>query len=119
MVVVAVDTDTDGGQIKIEVDDIEDATDDLSKVYGDDPTRGPVSRLVTRAARPLFREGLDLVQECAKQVVAKVDEMDAERPDSFEMELAIKLDNKVGAKLVEVSGGAQLLVRLSWQRRRA
>jgi hypothetical protein len=114
MAVVAVETGTTGAEINIEVDEVGDS--ELSDVFGNDPTRGPVARLVARAARPLFREGLELIGECAREVVAKIEQMGDERPDSFEMELAVKLDDKIGAKLVEVTGGAQLLVRLRWER---
>ncbi|PRX48947.1 hypothetical protein B0I32_13940 [Nonomuraea fuscirosea] len=39
------------------------------------------------------------------------------KPDEFEMQLAVKLDGKVGAKIVELNSGAQLQVTLRWKRR--
>ncbi|WP_344590553.1 CU044_2847 family protein [Actinomadura vinacea] len=115
MAVVAVD----GGRILIEVDSVPGA-DDLAAIYdGAEGVRRGLAEKVVDIGRPLFAEGLALVRECAEQVVAQMAEMpDGIRPDEYEVQLAVKLDAKVGAKIVDVNGGAQLQVVLRWTERR-
>ncbi len=115
MPVVAVASGDGAGKILIEVDSLPPA-DDLEAIYEDaEDVRGKVAEKVVEAGRPLFQEGLGLVRECAEQVVGMLDGMEESvRPDEFEMQLAVKLDTKVGAKIVELTGGAQLMVTLRW-----
>jgi len=114
MPVVAITGDGEG-RILIEVDSVPDP-DELAAIYDEaEGTRGRLANKVIETSRPLFREGLGLVRECAEQVVEMLKEMpDEVRPDQFEMQLAVKLDAKVGAKIVEMNGGAQLQVILRW-----
>lgn len=115
MAVVAVPTRDGQGKILIEIDSAED---DLSAIYEDaEDVRGLATKVV-ETGRPLFREGLALVKECAEEAVTVVRHLPEEvKPDEFEMQLAVKLDGKVGAKIVELNSGAQLQVTLRWKRR--
>jgi NAD(P)-dependent dehydrogenase (short-subunit alcohol dehydrogenase family) len=113
MATVAVET-LPSGTIQIEVDAEPD--DDLEAIYGDLETREALAEKVVRLGRPLFSEALDLVHTCAAAVHERVAAMGDITPDEVEMQLAVKLDAKVGAKLVELTGGAQLQVTLRWRK---
>ncbi len=115
MTVVSVDGRDGGGRILIEVDSVPESGD-LDEIYENaESVRSRLGEKVVEIGRPLFSEGLALVRECAEQVVAQLEGMsDDSRPDEFEMQLAVKLDAKVGAKIVDVGGGAQLQVTLRW-----
>jgi Trypsin-co-occurring domain 1 len=104
-----------GGTIYVEVDG-DPADEDLTEVYGNLETREGLSERITKASRPMFAAALDLIDSCAKAVVERITEMSSERPDELEMQLAVKLDTKVGAKIVELAGGAQMQVVLRWRK---
>jgi hypothetical protein len=104
--------EADGQPIKIEIEPVAGA--DLAEIYGDDETRGSDRRVLT-AGRALFDEALDLVDACAAAVAERIDAMAFRRPDEYELQLAIKVDGKAGARIVEVSAGAQLQVTLRWK----
>jgi hypothetical protein len=87
---------------------------DLEEIYGSDQTRGPDGRIV-RAGRSLFGEALDLVEACSEAVQERIEAMTPRRPDEVELQLAIKVDGKAGARLVEVTAGAQIQVTLRWK----
>jgi NAD(P)-dependent dehydrogenase (short-subunit alcohol dehydrogenase family) len=112
MVVVLVEGDAQSGPIQIEVAEVPRA--DVSEVYGDEATRG-VREKVTKLARPLFAEAIDLARSCAVQAKQKLDEMPAEtRPDEFELQFAVNLDATLGASIVGSTAGAQVQVCLRW-----
>ncbi|WP_433190193.1 CU044_2847 family protein [Actinoallomurus sp. CA-150999] len=117
MTVVSVDNGRGRAQILIEVDDTqaEVARAELADIY-DQPTRDGLADRITKVSRPLFSEAMDLVESCADAVAERIAAMpDERRPDEVEMQLAVKMDTKVGAKIVELSGGAQLQVTLRWK----
>ncbi|MFB4300100.1 CU044_2847 family protein [Actinomadura sp. NTSP31] len=115
MAVVSVDNGAGGARILIEVDESADevAGADLAEIYGD-ATRGGLAEKVIKLSRPLFAEALDLVESCAEAMHARLEAMTDARPDELEMQLAVKLDAKAGAKIVELAGGAQLQVVMRW-----
>lgn len=114
MAVVDVDNGPGRARLLIEVDgDLDEESADLAEIY-DGAVRGDeVARKVARLSRPLFAEALNLVESCAAAVAERLDTMRGS-PDEVEMELAVEMDTKVGAKIVEFSGGAQLHVTLRW-----
>lgn len=65
--------------------------------------------------RALFDDALDLVDACAEAMTARVEAMAGHRPDEIELQLAVKVDGKVGARIVELTAGAQLQVTLRWK----
>ncbi|MDL4813612.1 CU044_2847 family protein [Actinomadura opuntiae] len=118
MAVVSVDNGAGGARILIEVDEsdgeaAEAAEADLADIYGE-ATRGGLAEKVIRLSRPLFSEALDLVESCAEAMHARLEAMTDAKPDELEMQLAVKLDTKAGAKIVELAGGAQLQVVMRW-----
>jgi hypothetical protein len=116
VIVIAVESQPGKGDIKIEVDDSADSTD-LTEIYGDLATRESMVEKVVRASRPLFTEAPELIQSCSEAVTARLATMDDLSPDEVEMQLAVKLDASAGARLVSMSGGAQLQVTLRWRSR--
>jgi hypothetical protein len=115
MAVVSVDNGAGGARILIEVDesDGEAAEADLAQIYGE-ATRGGIAEKVIQLGRPLFTEALDLVESCAEAVHARLERMTDAKPDELERQVAVKLDTKAGAKIVELASGAQLQVVMRW-----
>lgn len=105
------------GPIPVEVDtDLDpDAPDGLDLVYGDEETRDGAARRVSRAARDVYSDGLDLARRCAAQAVRRFGDLDAGlRPDEIELQLAIKIDAGT-AFLVKSGAEAQLQITFRWQ----
>ncbi|MBT2207893.1 CU044_2847 family protein [Actinomadura sp. NEAU-AAG7] len=111
---VVVDESSDGrGVIQIEVEDAPAA--DHTDLYDGMETRGAGER-VLRVSRPLFQEAVTLVRNCADEVATQFEAMpEAARPHEVELQMAVKVDGKVGAKIVELTSGCQLQVTLRWQ----
>ncbi|WP_242909520.1 CU044_2847 family protein [Actinomadura terrae] len=111
---VVVDESSDGrGVIQIEVEDAPAA--DHADLYDGRETRGAGDRVV-RVSRPLFQEAVALVRNCADEVAAQLETMPAaSRPHEVELQMGVKVDGKVGAKIVELTSGCQLQVTLRWQ----
>ena len=79
-------------------------------------TRRGVTEDVLRQAQNVFGNGVDLVRHCATQMVTGVQNLDDSlKPDSLEVQLAIKLTSEMGAVLAKVSGEAQMQVKLTWK----
>jgi hypothetical protein len=117
MVVVAIEGQPGRGTIQIEIDPA--VEDDHAALYDGLETRGAAEK-VLKLSRPLFSEAIEMVASCAEEVVVQLDAMsDAVRPDEFEVQLAVKMDGKVGARIVELASGAQLQVTLRWKRQSA
>lgn len=113
--VIEVEQRTGAAPIRIEVAEIPDGkSDDASEIY-EGRTRA-VREQVVRMARPLFSEALDLIGSCAEEVHETFSALpEGRRPQELEMQFAVKLDTKVGAKIVEATAGAQFQVVLRWQ----
>ncbi|WP_051800186.1 CU044_2847 family protein [Catenuloplanes japonicus] len=86
----------------------------LEEIYGDEPTRDLDGKIL-KTGRALFTEALDLVETCAATVAERIDSMGARKPDEVELQLAIKVDGKAGARIVELTAGAQIQVCLRWK----
>ncbi|MFF5244306.1 CU044_2847 family protein [Streptosporangium sp. NPDC000095] len=113
MVVVAAPNASGHGVINIELDEFE--TNDHASIYDDD-TRGALEKPL-EISRHLFSEALQMVANCAHEARNQIEAMEEKaRPDEFEMQLAVKVDGKVGAKIVELSSGAQIMVTLRWRK---
>jgi hypothetical protein len=107
-----VDSARDAAPIRFEFDVTPDGR--LQDIYGDSDTRAGVRRIVTSGG-VLFDEALDMVDACAAAVTRHLRDMPARRPDEVEVQLAIKVDGKLGARIVELTAGAQLQVVLRWK----
>lgn len=115
MVVMLVGGDAEFGPIQIDVAEV--PRTDVSRVYGDEATRG-VGERVMKLGRPLFAEAIDLARSCAVQVKQKLDEMPpGRRPDEFEVQFAVNLDATLGASIAGATAGAQLQVCMRWNDR--
>jgi len=78
-------------------------------------TRGVVSDTL-RNAQGVFSSGVELVRNCAAQVVTGVQSLDDKlKPETIEVQLAIKLGSAAGAVLVNLSSEAQMQVKLTWK----
>lgn len=98
-------------EVLIEVD--EPAAGGLGDVYGE--TRD--AKKVVENAVGVFRGGLDLAGSLARQAVEGIGRIaDEQRPDEFQVQVAIKLDTELGAFLVKSSAEAQLQVTMTWRR---
>ncbi|WP_326643783.1 hypothetical protein OG884_08295 [Streptosporangium sp. NBC_01755] len=110
---MAVESASGRGTINIEIDEFE--ANDHASIYDGD-TRGALEKPLV-IGRHLFSEAIQMVTDCAYEVGDQIGAMAKEaRPDEFEMQLAVKVDGKVGAKIVELASGAQLLVTLRWRK---
>lgn len=112
MSIVVVEAGAGGKPIRIEVESAGDAG--LEEIYGDEPTRAPGGRILS-TGQALFADALDLVEACAATVAERIESMSTRPPDEVEMQLAIKVDGKVGARIVEFAAGAQMQVSLRWK----
>jgi len=76
-----------------------------------------ISKRETDRHEDVFGKGLDLATNCAKRIVAKLQEMDpVVRPDGFQVQLGIRLDSEVGAVIAKAKSAAQLNVSMSWKK---
>ena len=114
MAIVDVDNGPGRARLLIEVDgELDEESAALAEIY-DGAVRGEaLATKVAKLSRPLFTEALNLVESCAAAVSERLDGMQGS-PDEVEMELAVQMDTTVGAKIVELSGSAQMHVTLRW-----
>ncbi len=78
-------------------------------------TRGVASDTLLHAQN-VFSDGVALVRHCATQVVTGVQSLDDSlKPETIEVQLAIKLGSSAGAVLVNLSSEAQMQVKLTWK----
>ncbi len=69
-----------------------------------------------RHAQNVFRDGVALVRHCATQVITGIQSLDDSlKPETIEVQLAIKLGSSAGAVLVNLSSEAQMQVKLTWK----
>jgi Trypsin-co-occurring domain 1 len=118
MAVVEIENGSSRARLLIEVDEVDEEVARLAEIYSDEVRAGGIAEKVIKLSRPLFTEALDLVESCAQAVEARLAEM-ASGPDEVEMQLAVQMDAQVGAKIVELSGHAQLQVTMRWTGLRA
>lgn len=85
---------------------------------GDESRSDRLDKLLD-ATRDVFGEGLELARDCAARAVTSYLDINEElRPDSFELQLAIKLDAEAGAFVTKLGAGAQMQVTMRWNSRR-
>jgi hypothetical protein len=99
-------------RIVVEVDQVAEVDD-----YAGVEVRGERIDRLKAASSDLLGDGLDLVQTCAERFSEAIGQMaEAIRPDEFEIQVAIKLDYKVGAMLVAQGAvGAHLQATMKWK----
>ena len=86
-------------------------------VYGD--VRGGAEKVI-EGAQDVFGKGVQLARTCASQLAEGIRKaQEDQRPDEFQVQLAIKLDAEIGAILSKTSAGAQMQVTMTWRSSKA
>ena len=102
--------------IAVEVDDLPRGA---TAADWDGESRGARIDKIPDATRDVFGDGLALARDCAAKAVHAYHETAEDlRPDSFELQLAIKLDAEAGAIVTKLGAGAQMQVTMKWEKRR-
>lgn len=105
--------------IRIEVADVPD--EDPTDFYSDDDTRGPrqwAAKAGVETTRQIYAEAIEMACAMAVQTARHLEDMDkSDRPDEFEVAFALNIDMSGDARIVSISSGAQLQVRMQWSRR--
>lgn len=83
--------------------------------WGGETREDRVKKTIDRT-RDVFGDGLSLARDCAARAVDSFTKMtDNERPDSFEIQLAIRFDVEAGAVVTKIGAGAQMQVTMRWE----
>jgi hypothetical protein len=104
--------------IRIEVADPPDG--DLADFLSGEDTRGPrewAARAGVQTTRQIYAEAIEMACAVAEQTARRLEEMGVpQRPDEFEVQFALNIDVHGDAKIVSVDSGAQVQVRMQWNR---
>lgn len=104
--------------IRIEVASMPD--EDPTDFYSDDDTRGPTewaARAGVQTTRQIYAEAIEMACVMAAQTAQRLEAMPkSDQPDEFEVEFALNIDMGGDAKIVSINSGAQLQVRMQWNR---
>lgn len=118
MAVVEIVGDEASVPIRIEVTDA--ALVHEQDIYADLETRGitkVAARSATRVTRQIYAEAIDMACAMATQTQQRLASMgEQERPDEFEVQFALSFDTELTAKIVSIDSGAQVQVRMQWNR---
>jgi hypothetical protein len=98
----------------IEVDNAPPA----ASAWAADEVRGKRTEKAVAVATDLLDDAVTLARACAAKFNAGLADIEqgTRSPDEVSLELGIKMDGEFGAVLAKASAGAQLQVRLTWQR---
>jgi Trypsin-co-occurring domain 1 len=104
--------------IRIEVPDPPD--EDSADFYSDVETRGIVkqaAKAVAKTAQQIYEEAIEMACEAAAQTARRLADMnERDKPDEFEVEFGLSLGTGVDTKIVNINSGAQVQVRMQWNR---
>lgn len=105
--------------IRIEVADV--PNDDSTDFYAGVPTRGVVksaAKAVAKTGQQIYDEAIEMACEAAAQTAQRIAVMDKQnRPDEFEVTFGLSLGMGGDTKIVNINSGAQVQVRMQWNRR--
>jgi Trypsin-co-occurring domain 1 len=105
--------------IRIEVADAPD--EDSADFYSDDGTRGVVkaaAKAAAKTAQQIYEEAIEMACEAAAQTARRLVAMgEQDKPDEFEVTFGLSLGTGVDTKIVNINSGAQVQVRMQWNRR--
>jgi Trypsin-co-occurring domain 1 len=109
------------GSVPIRIE-VTDAPDEVSTgFYSGVETRGmvkPAAKAVAKTAQQIYEEAIAMACEAAAQTAQRLAVMDEDnRPDEFEVVFGLSLGTGVDTKIVNVNSGAQVQVRMQWNRR--
>lgn len=105
--------------IRIEVADTSDK--DSKDFYSDVETRGiakPAAKAVAKTTQQIYEEAIEMACAAAAQTARRLTVMaEQDKPDEFEVEFGLSLGTGVDTKIVNINSGAQVQVRMQWNRR--
>ena len=108
-----------GGEEVVILVEVDDGVGPASAADWGGGTRADRASKVIDATRDVFGDGLALARDSAARAVQSWRDMTEEvRPDSYQLQLAIKLDIEAGAVIAKLGAGAQLQVTMTWENRR-
>jgi Trypsin-co-occurring domain 1 len=85
--------------------------------YAQRGTRGPQSKLVGKAVKDLYKDAMNLACACADETSERLAEIKSESgPQEFEVTFALNMDADLNWQIVSAGGGAQVQVRMQWNR---
>jgi|ERR1035438_4159421 hypothetical protein len=109
----------DSVPIRIEVADLPE--EDPPDFYSDVDTRGmvkPAAKAVAKTAQQIYEEAIEMACGAAAQTARRLAVMDEQdQPDEFEVVFGLSLGTGVDTKIVNINSGAQVKVRMQWNRR--
>lgn len=117
--IVEIEGDEGAAPIRIEVADVALVVE--KDIYAEVETRGltkAAARSAARVTRQIYAEAIEMACALATQTEQRLTAMSAkERPDEFEVQFALSFDTDLDAKIVSIDSGAQVQVRMQWNRR--
>jgi Trypsin-co-occurring domain 1 len=118
MAVVEISGDADSVPIRIEMADVEVA--DETDVYAGRETRAilrSAARVVAKTTEQIYEEAIAMACEAAGQTARRLAAMKEEdRPNEFEVTFGLSLGTGLDTRIVNVNSGAQVQVRMQWNR---
>jgi hypothetical protein len=119
MAIVEITGDNGSVPIRIEVAGVAQMGE--KDIYADVETRGiakAAARSAAQVTRQIYSEAIEMACALATQTEQRLAAMGAkERPDEFEVQFALSFDTDLDVKIVSIDSGAQVQVRMQWNRR--
>jgi Trypsin-co-occurring domain 1 len=108
------------GSVPIRIEVAEAPDGDSTDFYAEVETRGVVksaAKVAAKTAQQVYEEAIEMACEAATQTARRLAGMDEQdRPDEFEVTFGLSLGTGADTKIVSVNSGAQVQVRMQWNR---
>jgi hypothetical protein len=118
MAIVEITGDKDSVPIRIEIPGVVIA--DAKDIYTDQETRAiakHAARAVAKTTEQIYEEAISMACEAAAQTARRIAAIEQkDRPDEFEVTFGLSLGMDVDTKIVSVDAGAQVQIRMQWNR---
>jgi len=109
------------GSVPIRIEVAVAPDEDSVDVYSEVDTRGvvrPAAKAVAKTAQQIYEEAIEMACGAAAQTAQRLAAMDEhDTPDEFEVVFGLSLGTGVDTKIVNINSGAQVQVRMQWNRR--
>jgi hypothetical protein len=109
------------GVVPIRIEIANALDEDSTDFYSDVETRGivrPAAKAVTKTAQQIYEEAIEMACGAAAQTARRLAVMaEQDKPDEFEVQFGLSLGTGVDTKIVNIDSGAQVQVRMQWNRR--
>lgn len=119
MTIVSIAGDEGTAPIRIEVGGV--ISDKSTNFYAGRDTRGLVEKAAKSGigvTRQIYAEAIEMACTVAEQTSKRLTALvDNQRPDEFEVSFGLSFDSELDAKIVTIDSGAQVQVRMQWNRR--